>query len=53
MLSQGLLCCFPAATQVTIPTGDIPEALSDPLPVEVEEWKRTRTKDNNDPGMVV
>ena len=33
---QGLPCCFPA-TQVTVPIGDIPEAGSGLLPVEVDE----------------
>ena len=47
--SQGLPRCSPAATQVTIPTGNTPESASDPLLLELNKGKRTRTRDNHDP----
>ena len=45
MQDRGPPRCSPAATHVTIPISDFPEAASDPLPFEVDEGECIITKD--------
>ena len=40
----------PAATQATVPTGDTPQVVSDPLSLKVYEGKRATAEDNHVSG---